>query len=71
MKWEVAVAEPNETGESPFWHPREQRLYWVDIPAMRVHRWQPASGQREAWELAQEPGCRMARPRSAAGAPVA
>jgi sugar lactone lactonase YvrE len=57
MKWDVAIAETNETGESPFWHPQEQRLYWVDIPAMRVHRWGPARGQRETWQLAQEPGC--------------
>ena len=57
MKWDVAVAEPNATGESPFWHPREQRLYWVDIPARRVHRWDPAGGRKEDWPLPQEPGC--------------
>ena len=57
MKWEVAVAEPDALGESPFWHPREQRLYWVDIPGRRVRRWDPASGQAEHWDLAQEPGC--------------
>ena len=57
MKWEVAVPEPDELGESPFWHPAEQRLYWVDIPARRVRRWDPASGAREHWELPQEPGC--------------
>jgi sugar lactone lactonase YvrE len=57
MKWEVAVPEPDGTGESPFWHPREQRLYWVDIPGKRVRRWDPASGKREEWSLPQEPGC--------------
>ncbi|MBO9646291.1 MAG: SMP-30/gluconolactonase/LRE family protein [Pseudacidovorax sp.] len=57
MKWEVAVPEPDGVGESPFWHPREQRLYWVDIPARRVRRWDPATGQREEWALPQEPGC--------------
>ena len=57
MKWEVAVAAPDGVGESPFWHPREQRLYWVDIPAQRVRRWDPASGQREEWVLPQDPGC--------------
>ena len=57
MNWEVAVAEPFETGESPFWHPREQRLYWVDIPARRVHRWGPATGAHDAWPVPQEPGC--------------
>lgn len=57
MKWEVAVAQPDGLGESPFWHPHEQRLYWVDIPARRVRRWDPASGAAQSWQLAQDPGC--------------
>ncbi len=57
MTWEVAVAEPDATGESPFWHPGEQRLYWVDIPGRRVRRWHPASGAQDAWPLPQDPGC--------------
>jgi len=57
MKWERAVAQPDALGESPFWHPREQRLYWVDIPARCVRRWDPASGAREDWALPQDPGC--------------
>jgi sugar lactone lactonase YvrE len=57
MKWDVAVAQPDETGESPFWHPREQRLYWVDIPGRRVRRWDPAGGAQDEWPLPQEPGC--------------
>lgn len=57
MKWEVAVAEPDLLGESPFWHPGEQRLYWVDIDAKRVRRWSPATGDADTWMLPQEPGC--------------
>ena len=57
MKWEVAVAQPDQLGESPFWHPQEQRLYWLDIAGMRVQRWDPASGKHEHWQLDQEPGC--------------
>lgn len=57
MKWEVAVAEPDALGESPFWHPREQRLYWLDIPGRRVRRWDPSTGARDAWALPQDPGC--------------
>jgi sugar lactone lactonase YvrE len=57
MKWEVAVADADQLGESPFWHPAEQRLYWVDIQAKKVRRWDPASGAHETWELPQEPGC--------------
>lgn len=57
MKWDIAVAEPDLLGESPFWHPREQRLYWVDIPGKRVRRWDPATGAGDTWDLPQEPGC--------------
>jgi sugar lactone lactonase YvrE len=57
MKWEVAVTQPDALGESPFWHPHEQRLYWVDIPSQCVRRWGPGAAQAETWQLAQEPGC--------------
>ncbi|MCD6077394.1 MAG: hypothetical protein K0R89_1332 [Ramlibacter sp.] len=57
MKWEVAVSEPDAVGESPFWHPTEQRLYWVDIDGKRVLRWDAAAGRKEAWTMPQEPGC--------------
>lgn len=56
-QWRVAVAEPDALGESPFWHPREGRLYWLDIPGRRVRRWHPASGTQDDWALPQEPGC--------------
>ena len=32
------------TGESPLWSPAEQALYWVDIPAARLHRWDATTG---------------------------
>ena len=35
------------TGESPIWHPDEQRLYWLDIPKGQMFRYHPASGQHE------------------------
>jgi sugar lactone lactonase YvrE len=57
MKWEVAVNDPDALGESPFWHPAENRLYWVDIPGKRVRRFDPATGAREHWALPQEAGC--------------
>jgi len=38
-------------GEGPLWHPKEERLYWVDIPKGRLFRYSPASGQHEkCWE---------------------
>ncbi len=35
------------TGEGPLWHPGERRLYWLDIPAGRIFRYDPASGHHE------------------------
>jgi D-xylonolactonase len=40
-----------QTGEGPLWHPDEQRLYWVDIPAGRLFRHQPATSQSEMFEI--------------------
>lgn len=62
----VAVAEPGISllpvppcglGESPFWHPDEGALYWVDIPGRALHRYVPGSGGHRQWALAAEPGC--------------
>ena len=36
-----------ETGENPLWHPMERRLYWTDIPAGMMYRFDPATGQHE------------------------
>lgn len=44
-------------GESPLWHPREQALYWVDIPGRRLNRYDPASDARRQWAFEEEPGC--------------
>ena len=39
----------NSTGESPVWHAQEQALYWVDIPAKTLHRYQTQSGLHQQW----------------------
>ena len=46
---ELVVDGRDATGESPVWHVAEQALYWVDIPARKLNRWQSASGQVSSW----------------------
>jgi sugar lactone lactonase YvrE len=55
--WRTVIAQPDELGESPFWHPEERLLYWVDIPARQVRRADPATGTVESWAMPTEPGC--------------
>lgn len=55
MNWTPAHSHRCELGESPFWHPDEQALYWVDIQARQVLR--QVEGQVQVWTLPQEPGC--------------
>jgi len=45
-----------ELGESPFWHPVEQQLYWVDIPGKQIHRCNIFMGSIESWAMPSEPG---------------
>jgi sugar lactone lactonase YvrE len=44
-------------GESPVWQAQESALYWVDIPAGRILRLDPASGRLDAWNAAEPVGC--------------
>jgi sugar lactone lactonase YvrE len=55
--WRTVIAQPDELGESPIWHPEERLLYWVDIPARQVRRADPATGTVESWAMPTEPGC--------------
>jgi D-xylonolactonase len=36
-----------EIGENPLWHPDEKRIYWLDIPAGRMFRYEPATRRHE------------------------
>ena len=57
MSWTIAIAQASGLGESPFWHPDEQRLYWVDIPGLQIHRAHSFTGTMESWAMPSEPGC--------------
>lgn len=55
--WHGVTSQPCSLGESPFWQPQEQMLYWVDIAARQVLRSNVYMGTVEHWELPSEPGC--------------
>lgn len=56
VRTERVADETAHTGEGPLWHPAEKRLYWVDIPAGRLYRYDPESGTNEvAYETDGEP----------------
>lgn len=46
-----------EIGEGPVWSVAEQRLYWVDIDAGVLHRFDPASATDQTWQLPEAIGC--------------
>jgi Gluconolactonase len=55
--WITVVAQPDGLGESPFWHPQERMLYWVDIPGRQIRRVKPGEGEAQSWAMPSEPGC--------------
>ncbi len=57
MTWQTVTSQPNELGESPFWHPDEQMLYWVDGVGKQIHRLNVFMGSVESWAIPSEPGC--------------
>jgi sugar lactone lactonase YvrE len=65
MTWTLLEDSRCQLGESPFWHPQERSLYWLDIAACTVlrTRGQGEGATVERWRLPSEPGC-MAPARS-------
>lgn len=51
MTAELVLRIRSRLGESALWVPQERRLYWVDLMAPALHRFDPASGANETWEL--------------------
>lgn len=54
---ELVVDARCGVGESPVWRVAEQALYWVDIPARKLCRWDAASGQTSQWQTSEMLGC--------------
>lgn len=57
MIWHRFTQEPDALGESPFFHPYERMLYWVDTVGRRVRRAPLDSGVAQSWPMPSEPGC--------------
>lgn len=55
--WNQITTTPSVLGESPFWHPQEQMLYWADITGCKLHRLNAFTGDVESWQTPSEPGC--------------
>lgn len=55
--WQAVTAHHCTLGESPFWHPQEQMLYWVDIAGKQILRASVDMAMPETWDLPSEPGC--------------
>ena len=55
--WQAVTTTPSTLGESPFWHPQEQMLYWADIAGCKLHRLNTFMGDVETWAMPSEPGC--------------
>ena len=53
---QIAFNVPMQLGECPLWHPRENRLYWIDIDGRAVHRLDPQNNMHQSWPLPSEPG---------------
>ena len=57
MTAELILDARNATGESPVWSTTEQALYWVDIPAKRLHRWALGDASSQSWTAPQMLAC--------------
>jgi len=55
--WERISAPNCSWGAAPFWHPQQERVYWVDRVQNRIWRLHLPSGRTEMWQLEQTPGC--------------
>lgn len=55
--WQAVTPHTAALGESPFWHPHEQMLYWLDISGKQILRANIYMGTVESWDMPSEPGC--------------
>ena len=51
LPWQAMV------GESPVWDSQSQSLYWIDIQGKHIHRFHPASGRNQTFDLPEIVTC--------------
>ncbi len=56
MNIEVALDAHAVIGESPLWSPKENALYWIDVKAPALNRYEPATGMNRRWSVNSELG---------------
>ncbi|NLF68811.1 MAG: SMP-30/gluconolactonase/LRE family protein [Candidatus Anammoximicrobium sp.] len=61
MKADLILDVRAQLGEGPVWHPREQRLYWVDILAGLVHVHDPSGKPDTVYRVGQMVGAAVPR----------
>ena len=66
---DIAVSSPARLGEGAVWDTEDACLWWVDIKAGLIHRFDPATGVNSSFDFGQPVGC-LAR-RAAGGLIVA
>ncbi len=53
---EPVLACQNRLGEGPIWSVEEEALYWVDIVAPAIHRYQPKTEAHDHWTMPEHIG---------------
>ncbi len=48
---ECVLRHTATVGESPLWHAKQKRLYWIDIQKQKLHRFDPSSRRNESFPL--------------------
>lgn len=61
MKTECVVPSRSQVGEGAVWDDRDQVLWWVDIPAGLIHRFDPSSGRNTKIDYGEPVGCLAVR----------
>ena len=54
---ELIVDAKNSVGESPVWAAAERALYWVDIPARSLNRWDAVTAKTTHWQAPEMLAC--------------